>query len=734
MLVEPPNPHYKREDASYAYFHSGSDRPHFRCHRRLFFITEPQLSRSDRIRRLSRPRFHPGSVSLAAGQTARAHRKPQRRKWGRPERPPCSWFTSSASIASVSDSGVISAVAPGTALVSAVSEGVSGQASMAVTPPPPTPIATVIVTLSPSAVVAGQTAHATATLEDSSGNPIANRVVTWESSNTAVATVDPVGTVQAIASGNAMIKASSEGKSNFSTLSVSAPAPIPVALVSVTPSSAGLQVGATMQLSAATRDANSNVLTGRVIGWSSGNGAIATVSPSGLVTAIGAGSVSITAASEGQTGSATITVSAPAPIPVASVSVTPSSASLQVNATVQLSAATRDANNNVLTGRVIGWSSGNGAIATVSSSGLVTAKGAGSISITAASEGQTGSATITVSAPAAPAPVATVSVAPVSSNVLVGATVQLSATTRDASGNLLTGRVVSWSSPNGAIASVNPSTGLVTGVTVGSLTITATSEGKTGSATINVQAPPPPPPPGSSNEPAGMTRIDDRPFNSLAEHAAPFAPAWDTDNSLSIISDNTAPISAPNVLRVTYPAGFPAGSAPGHAGTLHTAYKTVYIRFAAKLSANWVGNGSGTNKYLYEWIVTPNKPAFFFSAEGAGNAPLHPWARLQDIVVFPGGSGNLSPNLVPSAEIIRGRWHTFEIILTGNSAGTADGIIDWYLDGVHVGHVAGIQWTPAATTFNTFELRPIWGGIDAAPAITQDQTMDWDDVYLSGKN
>ena len=343
-------------------------------------------------------------VSLAAGQTARATASPKDANGVVLSDRPVTWFTSSASIASVSDSGVISAVAPGTALVSAVSEGVSGQASMAVTPPPPTPIATVIVTLSPSAIVTGQTAHATATLEDSSGNPIANRVVTWESSNTTVATVDPVGTVRAIASGNAMIKASSEGKSNASALSVSAPAPIPVALVSVTPSSAGLQVGATMQLSAATRDANNNVLTGRVIGWSSGNGAIATVSPSGLVTAIGAGSVSITAASEGQTGSATITVSAPAPVPVATVSVSPSAPSLQVGGTVQLSATTRDASNNVLTGRAVSWSSSNTAIATVSTSGLATALAAGTVQINATSELKIGSATLTIAAAPPPPP------------------------------------------------------------------------------------------------------------------------------------------------------------------------------------------------------------------------------------------------------------------------------------------------------------------------------------------
>ena len=276
-------------------------------------------------------------------------------------------------------------------------------------------------------------------------------------------------------------------------------------------------MNATVQLSAATRDANNNVLTGRVIGWSSGNGAIATVSSSGLVTAKGAGSISITAASEGQTGSATITVSAPAPVPVATVSVSPSAPSLQVGGTVQLSATTRDASNNVLTGRVIGWSSGNGAIATVSPSGLVTAIGAGSVSITAASEGQTGSATITVSAPA-PVPVATVSVSPSAPSLQVGGTVQLSATTRDASNNVLTGRAVSWSSSNTAIATVSTS-GLATALAAGTVQINATSELKIGSATLTIAAAPPPPPPGSSpvwrgNEPAGMTFINERSFNA----------------------------------------------------------------------------------------------------------------------------------------------------------------------------------------------------------------------------
>jgi hypothetical protein len=158
-----------------------------------------------------------------------------------------------------------------------------------------------------------------------------------------------------------------------------------------------------VQLSAVTRDANNNVLTGRVVTWGSSNTGISTVSGSGLVTAIVAGSATITATSETKTGTAAITVSAPAPVPVASVSVSPASATLVVGGTVQFSAVTRDANNNILTGRVISWGSNNTAIATVSTSGLARAVAAGSVQITATSEGQIGGATLTDTA-ATPVP------------------------------------------------------------------------------------------------------------------------------------------------------------------------------------------------------------------------------------------------------------------------------------------------------------------------------------------
>src|SRR5437588_1545446 len=88
-------------------------------------------------------------------------------------------------------------------------------------------------------------------------------------------------------------------------------------------------------------------------------------------------------------------------------------------------------------------------------------------------------------------PVATVTVAPATASVQVGLTVQLTATTKDANGNTLTGRTVTWSSGNTGVATVS-SSGLVTGVAAGSATITATSEGQSGTSAITVTAAPPP--------------------------------------------------------------------------------------------------------------------------------------------------------------------------------------------------------------------------------------------------
>jgi len=115
---------------------------------------------------------------------------------------------------------------------------------------------------------------------------------------------------------------------------------------------------------------------------------------------------------------------------------------------------------------------------------------AGSATITATAEGKSGTSAITVTA--VTVPVATVTVSPASASVPAGQTVQLSATPKDASGNALTGRTITWGSSNNTVATVS-SSGLVSGVATGSATITATSETKSGTSAITVSTPLPPP-------------------------------------------------------------------------------------------------------------------------------------------------------------------------------------------------------------------------------------------------
>jgi len=386
------------------------------------------------------------------------------------------WQTSDGTIATVDANGLVTGNAGGGPVtITATSEGKNGTAAITVT----IPVSSVDVTPGTPTIQLNATVQLTATPKDADGNPLTGRVVTWQTSDAGVATVDANGLVTGKAVGGPVtITATSEGRSGTSAVTV---IPIPVASVDVTPAAAGIQVNGTVQLTATPQDANGNPLTGRTVTWQTGDGTIATVDAAGLVTghALG-GPVTITATSEGKTGTSSITVSV---IPVASVAVTPASASVQVNATVQLTATPKDANGNPLSGRVVTWQTSDGTIATVDGNGLVTGKAAGGpVTITATSEGKNGTSAITVT----PIPVASVTVTPAASSIHVGDLLQLTATTLDANGNPLTGRTVTWQSANSSVASVDAS-GVVTGKAAGGpVTIVATSEGKGGSASVSV--------------------------------------------------------------------------------------------------------------------------------------------------------------------------------------------------------------------------------------------------------
>ncbi len=343
-------------------------------------------------------------------------------------------------------------------------------------------VASVTVAPSSPSIGVGNTVQLTATLKDSAGNTLSGRPVSWASGSAPVASVNSSGLVTGVAAGSATITATSGTVSGSATVTVTT-TPAPVASVTVTPGTPSIGVGNTVQLTATLKDSAGNTLSGRPVSWASGSASVATVNSSGLATGVAAGNATITATSGSVSGSASVTVSAPAP--VATVTVTPGTPSIGVGNTVQLTATLKDSAGNTLTGRPVSWASGSALVASVNSSGLVTGVAAGSSTITAASGSVSGTATVTVTGPA---PVATVTVTPGTPSIGVGKTVQLTATLKDSAGNTLTGRTVTWASGSTLIATVN-SSGLVTGVAVGSATITATSGTVSGSTTVTVTPP-----------------------------------------------------------------------------------------------------------------------------------------------------------------------------------------------------------------------------------------------------
>jgi uncharacterized protein YjdB len=518
--------------------------------------------------------------------------------------------------------------------------------------------------------------------------------------------------------------------SSYGTSVIEVKKQVQVASVSVALPSVSLVAGQTQRARATVKDANGVPLTGRSVVWYSSSASVASVTDSGVVSAINPGTATLSAVSEGISGQAPLTVIPQPPASVARVLVAITPSAVVVGQTAHATVTLQDSIGNPLTGRPVTWNSSNTGVATVSASGDVSAIASGTAAISAASEGKTASAPLTVTAPP-PVAVASVSVSPPTSTLQVGATLQLSAVTRDANNNVLTGRAISWISNNAAVASVSAS-GFVTAVGAGNAQINATSETQIGTATLTVTSPPPPPPPPPGavwrgNEPAGMTALRERAFNALNDD-----PAWKTmvSPAATIAVDGSAPQSPSSVLRINYPAGFAGGSSPEFTETGVPSLRVLYTCYWVKFSANWQGHNTGINKLGYTWF--DNTPAFVAEAEGVGSSPLVSRMAIQYSLVQPNSDGWYGQNLVPNAVFTRGQWDLVEIVLTGNSAGTADGILDWYLNGVHVGHYAGIQWSSAATLWNLTRIYPVWGGI--GDVVRADQYIQWDHIYVSGKH
>ncbi len=393
------------------------------------------------------------------------------------------WSSSNTSVATVSSDGTVTAKSAGSATITCTTSDGGKTATCSVTVKAGTVSVTgVSLNRTSMSLTAGTTGTLTATVSPSNAT---NKAVTWSSNNTTVATVSSSGVVTAKAAGSATITVRTDdgGKTATCTVTVTS-ATVAVTGVSVSPTSLSLTAGETYRLTPTVSPSNA---TNTGVTWTSSNTSVATVGSDGTVTAKAAGSATITCTTEDGAKKATCSVTVKnATVSVSSVSLDRTSMGLVVGSTGTLKATINPSN---ATNQGVTWSSNNTSVATVSSGGVVTAKAAGSATITVRTDDGGKTATCTVTVSNATVAVTGVSVSPTSLSLTAGETYRLTPTVSPSNA---TNASVSWTSSNTSVATVG-SDGTVTAKVAGSVTITCTTQdgNKTASCSVTVTDPSP---------------------------------------------------------------------------------------------------------------------------------------------------------------------------------------------------------------------------------------------------
>lgn len=315
----------------------------------------------------------------------------------------------------------------------------------------------------------GDTARLTATVKDQKGTAIVDASITWSSTDTTVVKVNASGRVAAIGNGSANVVARVAGVADTVSVKVEQ---VPVS-IEVSPDSVRIAAGDSVRLTAAVADRNGAEIRAATLNWTSADTSVVKVDGAGLIRAVAEGRSEVLVSAGEATGRVKVTVTAPSgdppggggpadpgdpedPVP-ASLEVTPSSAAFDaLGDSVQVRAVVRDSDGVEITDVEVAWSSSDPAVATVSPSGWVVARGNGTARIVAKSGELADTARIEV----AQVPVS-LEVSPKPVRLGEGDTLRLEVVVKDANGAMVEGAAITWKSTFAAVVSVD-GTGLVT--------------------------------------------------------------------------------------------------------------------------------------------------------------------------------------------------------------------------------------------------------------------------------
>ncbi|HEX5632446.1 MAG TPA: Ig-like domain-containing protein, partial [Gemmatimonadales bacterium] len=257
---------------------------------------------------VERVEVRPGTVTLAEGDTTRLQAIAYSCAGRLEGAGPFAWRSGAAGVATVDDAGLVTAVGDGSVRIYAALQGKEGYA---VVQSGAVPVAAVTVIPTNATVGFNRSGPLTAIALDGQGRELTGRTTTWSSNDEGGVAVTANGTVTGLRVGaRATITARVENQSATSTITVSN---VVVSSIEITGSVASLPVGSSFTFDARTADASGNRLESRIIAWSSSDPTVARVSPTGVVTGLRSGAVTITARSEGLSASVPLAVAVGAP-------------------------------------------------------------------------------------------------------------------------------------------------------------------------------------------------------------------------------------------------------------------------------------------------------------------------------------------------------------------------------------------------------------------------------------
>ena len=408
------------------------------------------------------------------------------------------WNSSDMGIVTVSNAkgseGLATSITIGNVMIGAALSGVTTSTQLTITPAVLTSLA--IMPPNPSiALGTKQQFTATGTYSDATTQDRTDSV-TWDSSNTNVATISNAALSRGLASsigvGPTTVTAT-DPMTGINANTAMAVTPAVLASLAITPTNPAIALGTSQQFTATgTYTDNTTQDLTTAVTWSSSDSGIAAVSNAanshGLATSVAEGSVTIGATLNGVATSTPLTVS---PAALVALAITPTNPAIALGTSQQFTATGTYTDNTTqdLTTAVT-WSSSDSGIAAVSnaanSHGLATSVAEGSVAIGATLNGITTSTPLTVS----PAALVALAITPTNPAIALGTKQQLTATgtyTDNTTQDLTA--AVTWSSSDSGIAAVSNAAGnqgLATSVAQGNVTIGATLNGITTSTQLTV--------------------------------------------------------------------------------------------------------------------------------------------------------------------------------------------------------------------------------------------------------